>query len=146
MLRYSDWPERLTMFLAKRDTTPLEWGKSDCCLFSGDAIQAMTGADPAHFFRGKYKSLKEAYKLLQKFAGGGIEQTCKKIAMDMGYKQISIRQVGAGDLVLLDVENVHPDAKGLTMAVMASDTIAVAQGKDALVYIEAPDLRYAWHI
>jgi len=32
------------------------------------------------------------------------------------------------------------------MAVMASDTIAVAQGKDALVYIETPDLRYAWHI
>lgn len=146
MLRYSDWDERLTMFLVKRDTTPIDWGKTDCCLFSCDAIQAMNGSDPAHFFRNKYKDLKSAYRLLMKFAGGGIEKTCKKIALDMGYKQISIFKAGRGDLVLVDIENIHPDATGLTMGVMCAENVVVLQGKDGLVYHKNPELRFAWHI
>ena len=146
MLRYSDWEERLTMFLVGRDASPLVWGKSDCCLFSCDAVRAMTGADPAHFFRGKYDSLKGAYKILKRFAGGGIEDACDKIAMEMGYKQISVSDVVRGDLVLLETENVDPDEQGLTMAIIAGPNTAAAQGKEGIVYIENPDLHYAWRI
>jgi hypothetical protein len=146
MQRYTDWPERLSMFLEKRKDTPLEWGKSDCCLFACDAIEAQNGSDPAHMFRGKYSTMKEAFKLLKEFSGGGVDETATRVCADMGYPEIPIKDATGGDVVLLNVENVHPDAHGFTMGLMVNPITAVAQGKDGLVYIEEPDVRKAWRI
>ena len=146
MQRYADWPDRLINFISGRDTTPLKWGLSDCSLFASDAINAMNGSDPAHWFRGKYKTKKQAFKLLKQFGGGGLPETTEKIMKDMRYPEIQPDKVNSGDLVLIDVENVHPDAFGLTSAIMANSAVAIAQGKDGLVYIDNPDIKRAWAI
>jgi len=146
MQRYADWPDRLINFISGRDTTPLKWGLSDCSLFASDAINSMNGSDPAHWFRGKYKTKKQAFKLLKQFGGGGLPETTEKIMKDMRYPEIQPDKVNSGDLVLIDVENVHPDAFGLTSAIMANSAVAIAQGKDGLVYIDNPDIKRAWAI
>ena len=146
MKRYKDWSDRLLWFLAKRDRQPLQWGISDCSLFACDAIKAMNGSDQAYWFRGKYTSKKEAFKLLKQFAGGGLTEAVERTTKDMDYPEISPKEANSGDIVLIDVENVHPDAHGLTAAIMACPTVAIAQGKDSLVYIDNPDIQRAWAI
>ena len=146
MQRYADWPDKLITFLSSRDTSPLKWGSTDCSLFASDAINEMNGSDPAHWFRGKYTTKKQAFKLLRQFGGGGLPETTEKIMKDMRYPEIRPDEANSGDLVLIDVENVHPDAFGLTSAIMANPAVAIAQGKDGLVYVENPDIKRAWAI
>ena len=146
MQRYADWPDRLINFISIRDTSPLKWGFTDCSLFASDAINAMNGSDPAHWFRGKYKTKKQAFKLLKQFGGVGLPETTEKIMKDMRYPEIRPDEANSGDLVLINVENVHPDAFGLTSAIMASPEVAIAQGKDGLVYVENPEIERAWSI
>ena len=146
MRRYEDWPDRLVCFLADRDRTPLKWGTSDCSLFACDAINAMNGSDPGHWFRGKYTTKRQAFKLLKQFGGGGLIETTERVMKEMQYEEIKPDQANSGDLVLIDVENVHPDAFGLTAAIMANKETAIAQGKDNLVYVEDPQIERAWAI
>jgi hypothetical protein len=146
MQRYADWPDRLINFIAVRDRSPLKWGFTDCSLFASDAINAMNGSDPAHWFRGKYTTKKQAFKLLKQFGGGGLTETTEKIMKDMRYPEIRPDEANSGDLVLINVENVHPDAFGLTSAIMATPEVAIAQGKDGLVYVDDPEIERAWSI
>ena len=146
MQRYADWPDRLIDFIAIRDRSPLQWGATDCSLFASDAINAMNGSDPAYWFRGKYTTKKQAFKLLKQFGGGGLPETTEKIMKDMRYPEIRPDEANSGDLVLINVENVHPDAFGLTSAIMATPEVAIAQGKDGLVYVDDPEIERAWSI
>jgi len=146
MRRYENWPDRLICFLADRDRTPLKWGTSDCSLFACDAVNAMNGSDPGHWFREKYETKRQAFKLLRQFAGGGLMEAIERTAKEMDYPEIPTEKANSGDMVLIDVENVHPDAHGLTAAIMACPEVAIAQGKDNLVYIEYPDIKKAWAI
>jgi hypothetical protein len=146
MRRYANWSDRLICFLADRDRTPLKWGKSDCSLFACDAINAMNGSDPGHWFRERYETKKQAFKLLKQFAGGGLTEAVEKIAKEMGYPEIQPEKANSGDMVLIDVENIHPDAYGLTAAIMVCPEVAIAQGKDNLVYVDDPDIKRAWTI
>jgi len=146
MRRYKDWPDRLICFLADRDRTPLKWGFSDCSLFACDAVNAMNGSDPGHWFREKYKTKTRAFKLLRQFAGGGLIETTERVMKEMDYPEIKPEKANSGDVVLINVENIHPDAFGLTAAIMACPEVAIAQGKDNLVYVEDPDIKKAWAI
>ena len=146
MRRYEDWPDRLVCFLADRDRTPLKWGTSDCSLFACDAVKAMNGSDPGHWFREKYKTKTRAFKLLRQFAGGGLIETTERVMKEMDYPEIQPEKANSGDVVLINVENVHPDAFGLTAAIMACPEVAIAQGKDNLVYVENPAIKKAWAI
>ena len=146
MRRYEDWPDRLVCFLADRDRTPLKWGTSDCSLFACDAVKAMNGSDPGHWFREKYKTKTRAFKLLRQFAGGGLIETTERVMKEMDYPEIKPEKANSGDVVLINVENVHPDAFGLTAAIMACPEVAIAQGKDNLVYVENPAIKKAWAI
>ena len=65
---------------------------------------------------------------------------------EMDYPEIKPEKANSGDVVLINVENVHPDAFGLTAAIMACPEVAIAQGKDNLVYVEDPDIKKAWAI
>lgn len=48
---------------------PLEWGKTDCCQFVGECIEAMLGVNPAKFV--KYDSERAARRLFK--IHGGLE-------------------------------------------------------------------------
>ena len=55
-IRLPDWEARLGAVLDSYADTPFEWGVADCCLFVADAVQAMTGDDPASAYRGTYSN------------------------------------------------------------------------------------------
>ena len=76
----------------------------------------------------------------------GLTEAVEKTTEDMDYPEINPKKANSGDMVLIDVENVHPDAHGLTAAIMACPNVAIAQGKDSLVYIDNPDIKRAWAI
>lgn len=62
---HPQWEKRLVAVTEAHINTPLVWGKSDCLLTACDAIEAMTGIDPAADIRGKYKSKAGAYRLIK---------------------------------------------------------------------------------
>ncbi|WP_421565756.1 DUF6950 family protein [Ochrobactrum sp. EDr1-4] len=62
---HPQWEKRLVAVTEAHINTPLVWGKSDCLLTACDAIEAMTGVDPAADIRGKYKSKAGAYRLIK---------------------------------------------------------------------------------
>jgi hypothetical protein len=51
-------------FLLDSANTPFAWGSNDCCLFSANAILAVTGVDIADDFRGKYTDEASAFALV----------------------------------------------------------------------------------
>lgn len=102
--RKEDWPARLDAHLRAAFWRPFSWGTHDCCLFACDAIEAMTGVDPAAPFRGRYKSKRGAYAALKRYGGGGLEETADKITGDLGMPEVAPAFAGRGDVALLPVE------------------------------------------
>ena len=69
LTRLPNWESLLAKFLSSRRTAPYAWGTNDCCTFSADAIQAMTGTDIAADFRG-YTDEVGAYAAIKKVCNG----------------------------------------------------------------------------
>jgi len=65
MKRYPDWRSRLRTYLDAKATEPFRPGKHDCAMFVMGAVEAMTGEDPAHDLRGKYRTLEDARGLVR---------------------------------------------------------------------------------
>lgn len=60
-MRLDSWEKRLNAYL--KTVGPFEWGKNDCCLFAANAVEAMTGVDPAKKYRGYKTKLGAAKKI-----------------------------------------------------------------------------------
>tara|TARA_R110002096_G_scaffold208717_1_gene395368 strand:- start:517 stop:789 length:273 start_codon:yes stop_codon:yes gene_type:complete len=90
--------------------------------------------------------MKGAIKFIKHFSGGGVEATVEKIFMEMGCIQIPLGLANPGDVVLMDVENVHPEAHGLTTGILYDRTMAIAQGTNGLVYVDNADIKKVWAI
>lgn len=65
MKRFSDWEERLSLYIDRVFDEPFCWGEHDCALFAAGAVKAMTGVDMAADFRGRYGSRREAAQALR---------------------------------------------------------------------------------
>lgn len=89
------WQSALMEFVESRAATPFKWGEQDCALFAADAVLAMTGADFAAEFRGKYKTQTGAARALAKVAKGGLEA-----CLDAKLEPVDTPFVQRGDVVL----------------------------------------------
>jgi hypothetical protein len=63
--RKEAWPDLLIEEIERHAALPFEYGKVDCFTFPMDCVLAMTGVDPWASERGKYTTLKGAYKRLR---------------------------------------------------------------------------------
>lgn len=52
--RLSDWETRFAAFLAAADADARAGQKNYCALFAAEAVEAITGTNPAQAFRGRY--------------------------------------------------------------------------------------------
>jgi hypothetical protein len=92
MTRLKDWPSRLAALVAAARARPFEWGTHDCCLWAADAVQALTGRDPAAKWRGTYSTEVGAFRVVLALGGlpviaalGGTEiPTALAITGDVG--------------------------------------------------------------
>jgi hypothetical protein len=102
--RKQTWPEELHTFFQARKETPFNWGTNDCCLFCADAIEAMTGTDPAPEFRGKYSDQAGAMAAIKSVCNGAtVEDAIAYVATVNGLTKLStVLLAQRGDLVALD--------------------------------------------
>lgn len=61
MMRKESWPSDLNAFI--QTVGPFQWGQNDCCLFAANAVECITGVDPAKKYRGYKTKLGAAKKL-----------------------------------------------------------------------------------
>ncbi len=133
-----DWKTKLADFIEGRLGDPFTWGKSDCCLFSADAINCAGGFDIAEGFRGRYKNEKEAYELLTSYAGGGIHKTITKLARKYKMKKVlDIKFVQNGDICLADT------SRGEALAIVWNGKV-VSQGDHKLIFLPKATIKQAW--
>ena len=90
---HQQWEKRLVAVTEAHINTPLVWGKSDCLLTTCDAIEAMTGVDPAADIRGKYKSKAGAYRLIKQ---RGYDSLGAVLADH--FAEIPVAMAGRGDV------------------------------------------------
>lgn len=136
--RLDDWPSRLTALLAEREAAPFAWGTNDCCMFAADAIQAMTGIDPARALRG-YKTARGAAGRISR--GGGVTSIADAGASACGWSRINPCFAARGDIVTVDTDH------GVALAVISLDgRRALCPGEIELLYLPVPRTGPAWRI
>ena len=168
-MRKEDWPERLMALIAERRSRPFAWGEQDCALFACDAVAAMTGADPAAWFRGRYRTRRGAYALLKRFVLLGLPsrrlaappgpsdseptlavgragrrnellaEAWEQEAAARGWPEIAPVFARRGDVALIDTAN------GEALAVCAGAAFAAA-GPTGLLMAPLAAARRAWRI
>ena len=131
-MRRVDWQVCLAEFANKRLTMPFEWGRNDCCLFTVDAVLAMTGVDHAEKFRG-YSTALAAARIVEK--QGGILQ----LAIDAWGASVSPLRAGVGDVVLVINE-------GRELLAVCNGTTAIGPGPDGIAVMDMNAAIAAWKI
>jgi hypothetical protein len=102
MTRFAAWPALLDSFLTRNQHRSFRYGQWDCCLFVCDAIEAMTGTDPAARFRGRYHSLAGARKAIQDATGSkSLRAIVEHITASLGMPEIPVLLATRGDVVLI---------------------------------------------
>jgi len=134
--RFEDWPSRLFALVEARKQTPFAWGSHDCCLFACDAVQAMTGTDPAAPLRG-YESKEEAEALIAEY--GTLEDLVADRCREMNFAEQTPAKAQRGDLALFD--NAGAPALGVCLGAEVA-----FPGRDGLVFHPVGNCRRSWRV
>jgi len=156
-VRNPDWLPRLEAAVARARALPFAWGRHDCCLFPCDVVRAMTGVDLARGWRGRYRSLLGARRMLRR--RGGLKALAEGVARRHGLAEIPPATARRGDVVLLDASSLAgrfalgPAGSGSACLAVVDLTGAAAltvAAPDAtgggLVEVPMPLWRRAWRI
>lgn len=111
------WEKRLNDLITEKARKPFSWGIHDCTLFAIDCADAQLGTEIAKEFRGKYRSAKGGYAILEEMGG------FKKAFESYGFKAKPIEQARRGDLAFIGGD--------LAMGVVMGDRI-IATGLNGL--------------
>jgi hypothetical protein len=134
--RRPDWPERLAALIEARRHTEFAWGTHDCCLFAADTVLAMTGADPASEWRGRYDSEAEALALLGE---RGLEGMVADAMAAFGAPECPVLAAQRGDVVLATSGN-EP------LVGVAFGSRIVVPGPERLVFLPLSAGSRAWAV
>lgn len=134
MVRREDWPLRLNAWLDSIRARPFEWGRHDCVLAAADAVEMMTGRDPAAAFRGGYASRKEAVLVLAEHGG-----LAAMVSAALGAPLATPRLAQRGDLVLVDT----PEGPAVSVVLGAQ---AAGPGKAGVVFSSMGSWLVAWRV
>ncbi len=123
---------RLSTIFNEYQNKPFVWGKSDCCLFTADFVQVLTGIDPAKDYRNKYKTEIGAKRALVKY--GSVEK-----ALDEHFKRINYNFAKRGDPILFTSE------LGLTVGVKWSGGL-LTMGLKGMVLVSEFEPEAVWSL
>jgi hypothetical protein len=130
--RRFDWQLRLAAFGRERERMPFEWGRNDCCLFSADAVLAMTESDAAHAYRG-YSTALEAQRLLELHGGA------QGLATQAWGEPVAPAFAAVGDVVLVMNE-------GRKVLAICNGTNAMSAGTEGIEFVGMDTAILAWKI
>ncbi len=133
-----NWVSLLGSFIEANRNTPFEYGEFDCCLAVCDAIEVITGIDPAEDFRGKYNSKAGAIKFITSW--NGVEGIADEVSNNYGLEEVDPHFAGRGDVVLIKNEE---HALGM---ISTCGRKVFAAGKDGLKFVSKKEIVRAWRI
>lgn len=133
--RRPDADRLLCDLIRQRCGLPFVWGRRDCALWAADAVQVLTGRDPAVEIRGAYRTGLQAMRLLRNL--GGLHGAAARF---LG-RQIDVSEARAGDVALLAGEACV--GSGAALAVLWRGWL-VAQGAPGLVTVQLSSARTMW--
>lgn len=133
--RLGHWDIALAAYLAPlMSTATFEWGRTDCALFVSDGVLAMTGADIAAAYRGRYSTALGSARALAKFGAGTLAAS-----FDAILPERPVAYARRGDVVMSD------GAVGLCIG--AEALFMPEEGaQPGLIRIERPRWSRAWSI
>ncbi len=130
--RLPDWQLRLEAFVAQRQEVPFVWGANDCALFVMDAVQAITGRDPAPHLRG-HRNARQAIGSLRD-QGGLAVAACQCLGPFW-----SAQLAAVGDVVLVRM------GKRVALGI-CNGTTALGPGAQGLVAVPMTEALLAWRV
>jgi len=103
VIRVKNWESRLESYLLENRKRPFKYGSWDCALFVCGAIEAMTGNDPAAWFRGRYTSRAEARELMREKTGtANFYHFFESMAAEFHMPEVAMTLAHRGDMVLVE--------------------------------------------
>lgn len=109
MKRLYDWRARLAAEMDRQRRDPFAWGKHDCAIgFGAGIVEAITGADLARGYRGKYASPKGAERILR---SSGSETLADFVGSLLPEIEPAFARIG--DLGVVDADG--PGGQGICM-------------------------------
>jgi hypothetical protein len=144
LVRKEHWDTRFFHpFLLERAKVPFSWNGNDCCLFTADAINSITGVDIAAELRGKYKTKIGALKAIKSVTGGSTtEDAVAYVANKHGLEEYPTPLlVKRGDLVL--VQN-GDDLISAVLHLNGREAVSVAE--EGLVILPITSVKRAWRV
>ncbi|MBZ9985661.1 hypothetical protein LB572_00975 [Mesorhizobium sp. BH1-1-5] len=99
LTRLPDWDRRLARVVNRHISLPGEWGVADCLLTFADAVEAVTGTDPAASIRGSYKTARGALGLIKRKGFDDVEAVLASLFPPVGRL---LAQRGDGGIVERD--------------------------------------------
>ena len=100
-MRREDWVERLDAVFRAAQDKPFAWGDFDCCLFAASCVEAALGFDPGADFRGAYATRGQAFRLLRRRWGGGVDELAAAMAAAHGWPGVAPLMARRGDVALV---------------------------------------------
>ncbi|MDZ4094525.1 MAG: hypothetical protein U1D35_06395 [Paracoccaceae bacterium] len=122
--RRADWQPRLIEYLARIARQPLKYGTHDCALFAAGAVEAMTGADPAARWRGRYSTVRGGLRHLR--AAGYLDHITLCASL---FTEAPVARARAGDLAVL------PGPDGPALGVVQGEFVYVLRA-EGLAWVE----------
>lgn len=109
--RLPDWQARLAAYVASHQRTPFADGRNDCATFAAGAVEAMTGRDPMHAWRG-YDLIADGLRDLR--AAGFKDHIAFAASL---FNEIHPAHAHVGDLAVIRGD------EGLALAVFAGEFV-----------------------
>lgn len=136
MIRLVDWEKRLLAWYRDNEHRPFKWGEFDCALAAAGAVTAVTGADLASDFTGRYQDAKGADRAIHQAGYADLEDL---VDDRLGGWICNPYRARRGDIVLGELQN------GLTLLVVMGPH-AYGPDETGLKSISMDRWRKAWRI
>ena len=97
LMRVDNWSSKLELIIEKtKNKEKFIFGKNDCVTFVINCIETITGKK---VFDNKYKSIKEAKKIIKSLKSKDLLDIALKIAKEHNFKVIDIDKAQKGDVL-----------------------------------------------
>lgn len=116
---------------------PMQWGRDDCALFHGDVHLAATGFDPCAAYRGRYRTMRGAHRVLGR---GGLPKTLRAVARRQGWHRVRAVDARIGDVGLV------PVGRAVAVVVCVRRGEWVGRNEAGFSIVPSAAVRVAWTI
>tara|TARA_R110002051_G_scaffold12193_1_gene43102 strand:+ start:566 stop:988 length:423 start_codon:yes stop_codon:yes gene_type:complete len=139
-MRVNNWDSKLEKVITElKNKDKFIFGKNDCITFVRDSVEAIIGIK---IFNIKYKTLKEAKKIIKSLKSKDLLSISLKLAEENNFKEIDINKAQKGD-VLYYTSNTS-DLNG-TLGICIGEKV-MFNWEENITLIEKNNCKIAWRI